>query len=83
MFMDFPGAAMIKNLPANAGDGRDRGSIPGLRRSPGIGIGNPVFLPGKFHRQRGLVRRSSWSRKESDVTEHTHKQIFINNNNVR
>ena len=56
MFMDFPGAAMIKNLPANAGDGRDRGSIPGLGRSPGIGIGNLVFLPGKFQRQRGLVR---------------------------
>ena len=33
MFMDFPGAAIIKNLPANAGDARDIGSIPGLGRS--------------------------------------------------
>ena len=83
MFMGFPGAAMIKDLSASAGEGRDTGSIPELGRSPGIGIGNPVFLPGKFQRQKGLVRPSSWSRKESDMTEHTHKQIFTNNNSVR
>ena len=28
---------MVKNLPANAGDGRDAGSISGLGRSPGGG----------------------------------------------
>ena len=28
---------MIKNLPANAGDTRDVGLIPGLGRSPGEG----------------------------------------------
>ena len=33
---------MVKNLPANAGDVRDLGSIPGLRRSPGVGNGNPL-----------------------------------------
>jgi len=33
---------MIKNLPANAGEGRDVGSIPGLGRSPGGGNGNPL-----------------------------------------
>ena len=27
---------VVKNLPANAGDTRDPGSIPGLRRSPGV-----------------------------------------------
>ena len=32
----------VKNLPANAGDVRDMGSIPGLGRSPGGGIGYPV-----------------------------------------
>ena len=32
---------MVKNLPANAGDIRNMGSIPELRRSPGIGNGNP------------------------------------------
>ena len=33
---------MVKNLPANAGDVRDMGSIPGLGRSPGGGHGNPL-----------------------------------------
>ena len=31
----------VKNLPANAGDIRDMGSIPGSGRSPGGGHGNP------------------------------------------
>ena len=30
---------MVKNLPANAGDG---GVIPGLGRAPGEGNGNPL-----------------------------------------
>ena len=33
---------MVKNPPANAGDMRDMGSIPGLERFPGEGNGNPV-----------------------------------------
>ena len=37
--MGFPVALVVKNLPANAGDTRDAGSIPGLGRSPGEGHG--------------------------------------------
>ena len=33
---------MIKNLPANAENVRDVGSIPGLGRSPGGGHGNTL-----------------------------------------
>ena len=33
---------VVKNLPANAGDTRDMGSIPGLGRYPGVGNGNPL-----------------------------------------
>ena len=33
---------MVKNPPANAGDARDRGLIPGLGRSPAGGNGNPL-----------------------------------------
>ena len=33
---------VVKNLPANEGDVRDEGSIPGLGRSPGEGHGNPL-----------------------------------------
>ena len=32
----------VKNLLANVGDVRDVGSIPGSRRSPGEGHGNPL-----------------------------------------
>ena len=33
---------MVKNSPANAGDVRDVGLIPGLGRSPGGGHGTPL-----------------------------------------
>ena len=37
--MGSPGASVVKNPPANAGD---TGLIPGLGRSPGEGNGNPL-----------------------------------------
>ena len=48
--MGFPGGASGENnnnnnnnnLPANAGDVRDMGSVPGLGRSPGGGNGSPL-----------------------------------------
>ena len=44
---------VVKNLPANAGDARDAGSIPGSGRCPGGGKWQPitVLLPEKFHPQ--------------------------------
>ena len=33
---------VVKNLPVNAGDIRDVGSIPGSGRSPGGGHSNPL-----------------------------------------
>ena len=56
---------VIKNLPANAGDVRDTGSIPELGRSPGGGHGNPL----QYSRlenpsgQRSLVGYSAWGGK--------------------
>ena len=35
-------ALVLKNAPANVGDTRDAGSIPGSGRSPGGGRGNPL-----------------------------------------
>ena len=35
-------ALVVKNLPAYAGDVRDVGSIPGMKRSLGGGHGNPL-----------------------------------------
>ena len=48
---------VVKNLPTNAGDLRDVGSIPELGRSPGEGNGNPPQYSclEKPHGQRSLV----------------------------
>ena len=51
---------MVKNLPANAGDIKDVGSIPGSGRSPGEGNGNPLQYSSESHGQRGLVGYSPW-----------------------
>ena len=40
--VSFQVSTVVKNLPANAGDPRDGGSIPGLGKSPGVGSGNPL-----------------------------------------
>ena len=36
---------VVKNLPSNAGDIGDAGSIPGLGKYPGVGNGNPLQYP--------------------------------------
>ena len=61
---------MGKNLPANAGDARDAGSMPG-RKIPWRRKWQPtlVLLPGKFHGQRSLAGYSPWGLKESNTTE--------------
>ena len=40
--MGFSGTLVVKNPFANAGDIRDRGSIPGSGKTPGGGHGNPL-----------------------------------------
>ena len=71
---------MIKNLPANAEDMRDAGSIPGSGRSPGVGNGNPLQYswPRNFHGQSSLKGYSPWGHKESGTTEraHTHTHFI-------
>ena len=80
IFWGFPGSAMVKNLPANAGDTGDTGSIPGLGRSPGVRNGNPLQCSclGKFNGQRSLVGYSPWGHKESDMTEVTEHVCYHN-----
>ena len=36
---------MVKNPPASVGNTRDKGSIPGSGKSPGLGYGNPLQYP--------------------------------------
>ena len=40
--MGFQVVLVVRNPPANAGDVRDMGSIPGLGRTPGGGDGNSL-----------------------------------------
>ena len=49
---------VVKNPPANTGDARNVGLIPGLGRSPGEGNGYPrqsSCLENSMHRGRSLV----------------------------
>ena len=62
---------MVKNTPANAGDVRNTGLIPGSGRSPGGGHGNPLqFLPGESHGQRSLAGYTVHGATGLDTTEH-------------
>ena len=70
----FQVGLLVKNLPANAEDARDTGSIPRLGRSPGGRMAtHPVFLPHRqeSHGQRRLTGCSSWGHEEPDTTEAT------------
>ena len=40
MCMGFPSGSAVKNLPANSGDTRDAGSVPGLGKNPEKEIAN-------------------------------------------
>ena len=42
MYMGFPGGSVVKDLPANRGDGGDLGLIPGSGSSSGVGNGNSL-----------------------------------------
>ena len=60
--LGFPGGSVVKNLPANAGDTRHVGLIPGLGRSPVVWQPTPTFLPGEFHGQTTVHQvAKSWT----------------------
>ena len=71
-FTDAHVALVVKNLPANAGDARGAGSIPGLGRSPGDGNGSPLQYS---HLENPTDRGAWWDTihriTESDRTEVT------------
>ena len=61
---------VVKNLPANAGDARDTGSIPGSGRSPRVGNGNPLqYSCLENSMDRGIMGYCPLGGKESDMTE--------------
>ena len=62
---------MTKNLPANAGDARDVGSIPGSGSSPRRGNGNPLQYSCLENSMDGAAWQATVHRvaKEMDTTE--------------
>ena len=66
---------MIKNPPANAGNAKDTGSIPGLGRSPTEGNGNPFqYSCLENPMDRGAWRAVIYGVTQSDTTEHKKKR---------
>ena len=71
---------VVKNLLANAGDIRDVGLIPGLRRSPEGGQGNPLQCSCLENpMDRGAWRAIFTGPQELNTTEHTCTKRFFKN----
>ena len=69
-----PGGATGQNPPANAGDIRDVGLIPGLGRFPGGGNGNPL----QYSCLGNSMDRGAWRALVHGVIKHlsTHMHIY-------
>ena len=65
---DFPDGALIKNLPANAGDARDAGSIPGLGRLAAVGNGSPL----QYSCLGNPMDRGAWQIQSMESQSRTH-----------
>ena len=68
---------MVKNLPANIGDGRDTGSILGSGIFPGGGNGNPL----QYSCLENSTDREAWwaivhGVAKSWTQQHKHKILF-------
>ena len=60
--LGFPGGSVVKNPPANAGD---KGSIPGLGRSPGERNGNSL----QYSSLGNPTDRGTWRAAAHGATE--------------
>ena len=58
LFRAFQVALVVKNPPANAGDLRDSGLIPGLGRSPGGGLATHSSI---------LAGRNPWTEEPGEL----------------
>ena len=61
----FPGGAVVKNPPANAGDSGDGGSVPRLGRSLGEGNGNTL----QYSCLENPMNRGAWWATVHGVTK--------------
>ena len=79
--MGFPGCAVVKNLPADAGNSRDMGSIPGSGRVPGVGNGNLLqYSCPENPMERGTCTvhglSNSWAQMGTRTRMHTHTKVI-------
>ena len=66
------GSSLVAQLPTNAGDARDTGSIPRLGRSPGGGHGKPLqYSRLENPTDRGAQQATVLGVTEWDMTEYT------------
>ena len=66
---------VVKNLPANAGDVKDMGLIPGSGRSPGGGHGSPLSILAwriPWTEEPGELQSMGSQRVEQDSSDLTH-----------
>ena len=63
---------VVKNLPANAGEVGDTGSIPGLGRSPREGNGNPL----QYSCLGNPMNRGAWQAIVHGVAK-SHRERFF------
>ena len=63
--MGFPGGSVVKNLPDNAGNTGDLGSIPGSGSSPRKGNSNPL----QFSCLGNPMDRGAWQATVHGIAE--------------
>ena len=79
----FQGCSVVKNLPANAGDAGDMGSIPGSGSYLGVGNGNLLqysFLENSMDRgsQWATVHcKDGFSKRQTQLNEHSMATAYV------
>ena len=71
-YCGFPGGAVVKNPPVNAGDEGEEALIPGQGRSPGEGNSNPLQYSCLENPMDRGAWRATWGHREPDMTERTY-----------
>ena len=75
IFLGFPCDTNAKEPTCQCRNHRDVGSVPGMRRYPGEGQGNPL----QYSSLRNPLDRGAWQatvHKESDITEATDHTLY-------